>query len=325
MSDLRTPPKLDEEEANTPAPFQEDPEGVDYSTLSPSRSSGERSRDALLRLLDGTIFQYLGLMVLFLVVVDGAFFFFLLIGAQRMCRPRTDCDPRNGWYNISIQILNILFTYMATVSMPWRCTNAIHLFGMGCPMRSNAKGKNLYGLDVNEIWFHVPIARRRGIIIFLLLNCLTQYANQVTRIVYFSYSLQNQSPGNIWTNGTYHTCMVSSLLCNNGRQLMDHDSILNQFNSIQSNSIYVVFFASSMICAAIGGGWQGYEESILRKADPVLFPPGPLQLAKQYLCCKDKEEKEEAPVAIEGQDPTRAKTNRAVIPLSRSSMRLWAM
>ena len=127
MSDLRTPPKLDEEEANTPAPFQEEPEGVDYSTLSPSRSSGERSRDALLRLLDGTIFQYLGLMVLFLVVVDGAFFFFLLIGAQRMCRPRTDCDPRNGWYNISIQILNILFTYMATVSMPWRCTNAIHL------------------------------------------------------------------------------------------------------------------------------------------------------------------------------------------------------
>lgn len=207
MSDQRTPPQQhdddDDEVANTIATTREEVEGFDYSTLSPPRSSGERSRDALLRLLDGTIFQYLGLVVLFLVVVDGAFFFFLLIGAQRMCRPRTDCDARNGWYNISIQILNILFTYMATISMPWRCTNAIHLFGVGCPVRSNAKGKNLYGLDVNEIWFHIPTVRKKGIILFLLLNCLTQYANQVTRIIYFSYSLQNKSPGNIWTNGTY--------------------------------------------------------------------------------------------------------------------------
>ena len=74
MSDHRTPPQQhdddDDEVANTIATTREEVEGFDYSTLSPPRSSGERSRDALLRLLDGTIFQYLGLVVLFLVVVS---------------------------------------------------------------------------------------------------------------------------------------------------------------------------------------------------------------------------------------------------------------
>ena len=202
----------DEEEGPTSTPITPsdscvDDSGteVDYSTLNPPRSCGERSRDALLRLLDGKVFQFLGLVVLFLVVLDGAFFFFLLIGAQRMCRPRTDCEPRNWWYNFSVQALNVLFTYMVTVSMPWRCTNALHLFGVGCPVRSNAQGKNLYGLDVHDIWFHVPIAKRRWIIVFLLLNCLTQYANQATRIVYHDFESQNEAPGNIWTNGNYYT------------------------------------------------------------------------------------------------------------------------
>ena len=59
---------------------------IDLSALlSPPRSRGERSRDAILRVLDGLTFRILNLVVLFLVVVDGAFFFFLLIGAHGMC------------------------------------------------------------------------------------------------------------------------------------------------------------------------------------------------------------------------------------------------
>jgi hypothetical protein len=293
---------------------------TDYSTLSPPRSSGERSRDALLRLLDGSLFQYLGLIVLFLVIVDGAFFFFLLIGAQRMCRPRTDCDPRNGWYNISVQVLNLLFTYMATVSMPWRCTNAIHVYGAGCPVRSNADGKNLYGMAVADIWFHVPLQKRRGIILVLLANCLTQYANQATRIVYHSYSLQNQSPGNIWTNGTYIVCAM----CNVPLRSEEIDESRSLRTTSPSRVLLAVFFVTSMICAAIGGGWQGYEESQLRKAHPDQFPPGPLDLVRSYLGCKKGEdERKEAP--DQEHDPTRAPLNPAVVPVPRSSMRLWAM
>ena len=58
----------------------------DLSALSPPRSRGERSRDSILRVLDGFTFRILNLVVLFLVVVDGALFLFLLIGAHGMCR-----------------------------------------------------------------------------------------------------------------------------------------------------------------------------------------------------------------------------------------------
>ena len=52
---------------------------IDLSALlSPPRSRGERSRDSILRVLDGFAFRILNLVVLFLVVVDGAFFSFLL-------------------------------------------------------------------------------------------------------------------------------------------------------------------------------------------------------------------------------------------------------
>jgi len=263
-----------------------------YSTLSPPRSCGERFRDALLRVLDGRLFQFLGLVILFLVVVDGAFFFFLLIGAQRMCRPRTDCEPRNWWYNFAVQFLVALFTWMSVVSMPWRCTNAIHVFGIGCPYRSNGPGKNLYGLDVNDIWFHIPLNKRRWILLFLILNCVTQYFNQVTRIIYYSYDLQNTSPGNIWTN---------------------------------------VFFVSSMLCALIAGVWQQCEESALRKAYPDKFEPGFSEYLAQLLC-KAKKKDNQLPEEIEAEqeeeeteeDPTRMQSF-LVLPVGRSSMRLWAM
>ena len=55
---------------------------IDLSALSPPRSRGERSRDSILRVLDGFAFRILNLVVLFLVVVDGSFFFSLLIGAH---------------------------------------------------------------------------------------------------------------------------------------------------------------------------------------------------------------------------------------------------
>uniref|UniRef100_A0A7S1D2U5 Uncharacterized protein n=1 Tax=Cyclophora tenuis TaxID=216820 RepID=A0A7S1D2U5_CYCTE len=228
--------------------------------------------------------------------MDGAFFFFLLVGWQVMCRPRTDCDPRNAWYNISVQVLNGLFTYMAIVSMPWRCTNFIHLMGWGCPFRDRKDGLNLYGQPTKDIWFHVPLRNRQYIVVILLLNCLTQFANQGTRIVYSTFDKQNTSPGNIWTN---------------------------------------VFFASSMICAAVAGIWQGLEEDKQRKANPNKFPPGPLDLVKNYLrppkstdqTAGDDDDKggELEDNSVEELDPTREVKNRFVTPLSRPSLRLWGM
>ena len=280
--------------------------------LDPPISSGENFRDALLRLLDGELFQLIGLIVLFLVVLDGAFFFFLLVGWQGMCTPRTDCDPRNYWYNFAVQALNVLFTWTAIVSMPWRCTNAIHIAGWHWPRRKHEIGCDLYGLQSKDIWFHIPLRRRGGIILFLLLNCLTQFANQITRILYASFDEQNTWPGNLWTN---------------------------------------VFFVASMACAAAGGGWLIYEETKLRKANPPgKFVPGLLEVIGPYVrckkegVCKKKTEEliaEEEEIVVEAEEPTPEPlpdpTDHAdptrhhfhylhdITPASRASMRLFGM
>mmetsp|Transcript_28167 Transcript_28167/g.39614 ORF Transcript_28167/g.39614 Transcript_28167/m.39614 type:complete len:274 (+) Transcript_28167:94-915(+) len=265
--------------------------------LEPPQSKGEKIRDRLLEILDGKLFQYIGIFVLVMIIVDGAFFFFLLMGWQAMCNDpkRTDCDPRNWWYNFSIQMLNVLFTYMSAVSMTWRCTNLIHLSGGACPRRSYEDGHDLYGRPSEEIWFHIPRKARISIMIQLLLNCLTQFANQATRIVYYDFDSQNESPGNIWTN---------------------------------------VFFALSMIFSMTGGGFIVHEEKKLRAAQPDRFPPGPIEMVKEYFS-KKKNEPEEDQVdeenvvnhTAEGNEgeEVNGKKRSSVTGLDRNVLRLYGM
>mmetsp|Transcript_4900 Transcript_4900/g.7431 ORF Transcript_4900/g.7431 Transcript_4900/m.7431 type:complete len:274 (-) Transcript_4900:157-978(-) len=265
--------------------------------LDPPQSSGEKIRDRLLEILDGKVFQYIGIFVLIAIIVDGAFFFFLLVGWQAMCNDpeRTDCDPRNWWYNFAVQMLNVLFTWMSAVSMTWRCTNLIHLSGGACPKRSYEDGHDLYGHPTEEIWFHIPRKQRISIMIQLLLNCLTQFANQATRIVYHDFDSQNESPGNIWTN---------------------------------------VFFVSSMLFSATGGYCIVREENKLRTAQPDRFPPGPIDVVKEYFN-KNKDKPEEDQVdeehvvndMEEGNEDGEAKEKRrsSVTGLDRNVLRLYGM
>lgn len=218
------------------------------SDLEPPASRLELSRDWWFNFLDGRFHFWIGVIVMLLVIVDGALFFFMLIGGQNLCRPRTDCEPRNAIYNWSVQILNVLFSYLATISLPWRVANAIHL-SHGYDKRQSTPGYDLYGQPTNEIWYHIREGKRRWVVFWLIANSLLQWANQATRIVYYSYELQDTFPGNVWTN---------------------------------------VFFLSSMLCAAIGGFCQLHEEHQLRRTHPDRFPPGPLDVANNYLevvCC----------------------------------------
>ena len=232
---------------------------------------------------------WIGLIVMLLIIVDGAFFFFLLIGAQRMCRPRTDCEPRNWWYNFSIQFLNVLFTYLATISLPWRISNATHLF---TSKRDCNTGLDLYGRPTEEIWYHISQRKRQGIVMLLILNSLTQYANQATRIVYYSYELQNVSPGNIWTN---------------------------------------VFFLASMLCAAVAGFSQLHEELRLRKEHPERFPPGLVDATKEFLSavlCRKKsdlgeEDDEEILNDLGGQEQRKSMVVRAGNATRDATMRYY--
>jgi Protein of unknown function (DUF2985) len=278
--------------------------------LSPPRTSSEACRDSLLRFLDTPLVQGIGILVLILVILDGAFFFFLLVGWHAMCDTpsRADCDPRNYWYNWSIQVLNVLFTYMNTVSMPWRCTQLIHIMG-SCPPRENAVGHGLYGFGNDpDIWYWIPLRQRLGITIILLNNCIMQFANQATRIVYSDFDSQNEFPGNVWTN---------------------------------------VFFVASFACGGIGAGWMLYEMGKIREAMPGKFGPGPIDSMKVALAARQPKGKQDADqegeeqqqqqqspdveaqpsASIRPPDPTRESRRRALVGKGdgRSGARLFAM
>ena len=217
---------------------------IPLSSLNPPPSKIETLRDKWLDFLSGKIHFWVGVTVFILIIIDGAFFFFLLIGAQNMCRPRMDCEPRNWWLNFSIQFLTVLFTYLATISLPWRLSNATHLFvNSGKYNRSSDAGLDLYGRPTEQIWYHISQSRRRLVVVFLILNSLTQYANQTSRIIFYTYELADVFPGNLWT---------------------------------------LLFFVLSMLFAAVGGGLQLHAER-LRKVHPERFPPSLWETSKEYL------------------------------------------
>merc|ERR1719162_1573117 len=86
------------------------------------------------------------------------------------------------------------------ISMPWRAAQFLHVAGWGCPHRSNEISCNVYGIpDDPDIWCYIPLKRRMGILIVLILHCVTQFINQATRFVYPDYESSNAFPGNIWT------------------------------------------------------------------------------------------------------------------------------
>jgi len=162
----------------------------DMADLDPPRKRREMARDYILAWFDGRIFPLLNMIALFLIVVDGTFFFFLLVGWHGMCTHDMDCELRNWWFNWSLQVMTGLFTYTATAALPWRLIHFWHTAGL--TDRKHAVGHDLYGWPTKDIWFHIPLRRRLGVIIALLMNAFTQYANQATRIMYYNYDLQSK-------------------------------------------------------------------------------------------------------------------------------------
>jgi len=279
-------------------------DAIPLDLLDPPMTRRERFRDYILRWLDRPEFQIAGLVVLFLVIADGALFFFFLMGWQTLCDDpsRTDCSPRNEVYNVSVQLLTWLFTYMATVSMPWRCANFIQIFG--CGKRDNGRGMDLYGRPTNEVWFHIAWGHKSGIIICLMLNCLLQYANQATRLIFYNYEKQDTHPGNKWVN---------------------------------------IFFGTSFAFAGIGFLWSVICTERLRKQHPGRFGPGVVTLLKQYwkifwskLTCHPLEEEEEeeldedskelrlAEEQDDEEDPTRYRRFN-ILGAQRAGLRLFGM
>ena len=180
-------------------------------TRSPIRRCGalEVARDATLRFLTRPFWAWLGVLHILLIIGDGAFFFFLLVNWQAMCVPDSSgkCEPRNWWYNLSIQVLNALFTYGVALTMAWRLANAHHLC---CSRRSCAPGRDLYGRPTDAIWFSLPVGHRRAIVALLLGNTVGQFANQATRVVYSDFASDGFRATCGPTSSSRRTCSAPS-------------------------------------------------------------------------------------------------------------------
>jgi len=151
----------------------------------------ERRRDWLLRLHFLPFCRRMRMLQMFLVVGDGAFFFFLMMGWHTI----TPQSHANYLMNISLQILCALFTLDAVEELPWRFANAVHLRGPHA-----AAGKNFYGRHTDAVWFNLSERCRLVVVALQLANVAFQFANQATRIVYPTYKSTEAPPGSIWVN-----------------------------------------------------------------------------------------------------------------------------
>lgn len=153
----------------------------------------EPNRDALLSFLDRNCFKPLIAIWMLLVVVDGAFFFFVMVGAHNIT-PEEKAKEALNW---SIQGLNWLFSISAIYTMPWRWANLVHLT---CTSRSNKVGLDFYGNPTTQVWFHIPFCHRWIILLLLLSNCVAQYINQIIRLIYFDHLAAEAWPGVLLVN-----------------------------------------------------------------------------------------------------------------------------
>merc|ERR1712178_127011 len=138
-----------------------------------------------------------------LVVVDGAFFFFLMIGAIKIGSE----DDTHWWTNWSIQVLCGLFTYPAIVNVPWVMSHSLHL----CSKNSEA-GHDFYGVPTDDIWFNVSVCKRSACLFLKFLNITCQWVNQWSRVAYPTYEDANTYPGNFYCNVFFGASFLSGVI-----------------------------------------------------------------------------------------------------------------
>ena len=142
----------------------------------------ERTRDAVLRFLCRKAFLYIAFVWLAALVGVGAFvallylaLFLLPEGAIGM-----STDEIQWWANACIQILTGLFSYLNTLTLPWRLSILLHL--SPCAGRSCATGEDFYGRPCEAIWFHIPPAPRRRVTFCLVASTTCHFATRAPSI-----------------------------------------------------------------------------------------------------------------------------------------------
>jgi len=141
-----------------------------------------------------------------LVVIDGAIFFMLLV---RMIVLDTE-ELQQTWLNNTIQLLCALFTYTALINFPPRMRRLVRLYGDRC---ENIGNREIRGISTStNIFDYLSWQRQHFIVQNLVWNCLFQFVNQVTRIVYWSVELATTFPGTVWVNLFFALSMICAFI-----------------------------------------------------------------------------------------------------------------
>jgi hypothetical protein len=161
----------------------------------------QRFRDNYINARTSKPWLALDLLYILAVIVDGAFFFFLLVGWTSM-----ESDDRDCWLNWSIQVLCGLFSYPSIIEIPWRFANLVHL----CSANSG-EGLDFYGKKTDKIWFHLSTGSRLFITVLLILNMAFQWVNQWSRIKWNDFESSNEMPGLLYTNVFFGASFVCGI------------------------------------------------------------------------------------------------------------------
>jgi len=106
------------------------------------------------------------------------------------------------------QVLTLLFTYILSLTAPWRIGNAVHLWGT---RRQSAAGLDLYGRPAQGIWWHIPPTQRKRIVALLMANLIFQYLTQLCRIGWSSYTASQTIAGAVLINLTFVTSLLAGI------------------------------------------------------------------------------------------------------------------
>eukprot|EP00966_Prymnesium_polylepis_P319759 7376188-Prymnesium_polylepis.2 len=177
---------------------------------------------------------------------------------------------------VGINAVTACLTVASLVTFPWRLANTVHLWGRG---RSCREGVDFYGRPTTGIWWHIPPARRKWIVVLLLVNTGMQWLNQLFRWVWVTYE-EAQEPGTVGML----LILISSLL--------------------------------SMLGGIGGGISQGLAELVVRRVHPGVFPPTPLAFAIEAWARERRQWSEEVQ---EASDTARDKTRTSKATLSTTT------
>ena len=155
---------------------------------------GDAMWDNLLKFFDRPIIQRFNLVLVILLLSGILLISCLTMGWHNLCEIEEECQARDTVYIAAVHVVNSIADYLILISLPWRLIQTKHVL-------TGEVGRDWHGRSSSFVFFHIPKARRKCIMLLLLWNALFHYCNHLLRIVcYRTYNAHIRMPGLLITN-----------------------------------------------------------------------------------------------------------------------------